>query len=151
MKNKKWIIIIVIVIVIVVGIIIALGTLGSKTNNSQGAKYGSIDTNIKEYPCIFEGKNLGKYEETTYNAINTSNKQIFKFFNDVIKKRLVQDNYFLLIDGNQCILFSSNMGNNIQKLTYNTKNKSTENWEYNGIAKNGTMEWTKKPVISSWS
>lgn len=110
---------------------------------AKASEFGGISTNIKIYPDIQNGKNVGTYSMADYNSKITTNEQIVNYYNEKIKER--KDQYFILLDGNdsiQIILPLSKWNGFIEKGAYNKETQMVGfNAKYWETIKGNTLVW----------
>ena len=106
-------------------------------------KYGGINTNIIEHKEINSDNTLvGYYGTTTYDASKTTDEDIVRFFNDVIKKS--KNDYFTLIDGKNSIQFVGCSDLDLQKGDISDTGKSIITKPgYYGQINGNTIKWVK--------
>lgn len=138
-KKKRNILI---AIIIIIGIIIIGICNMPPAASKKVSEFGGISTTIKQYPEIIDGKNVGTYSIADYDAKTTTDEQVLNYYNKKIKGR--KDNYFLLVDGNQTILFAvCTIQGGITKGSYDEKTHTLGTFEYNGIVSGDTIKWSK--------
>lgn len=122
-----------------------IGAPSIATSSLQNAnnEYGGIDTNIVEHKEIdSDNRVVGYYGTTNYDASKTTDEDIVKFFNNVIKKS--NNNYFTLIDGKNSIQFIGCSDLDLHKGSISdSKRDIIAKPEYYGQISGNTIKWVK--------